>query len=314
MSSTASNFTANISRLFVASTLLAAACRKDTPPDSYGNFEAEETVVAAETGGQLQEFVPTEGQALVAKARVGQVDTIQLSLERDQLVAQRAGIADHRTEVSQQIRTLEVQLDIAKRSKERTDRLFAQQAATALQRDQQERDVRVLTEQIAGTRVGIARVASDLAALDVRIAAVNDRLRRATIVSPISGTVLATYVRTGEFIQPGQQLYRVANLDTLTLRAYVTGAQLSQFRIGETVQVHVDGVNKSLRNYTGTVTWVSSRAEFTPTPVQTRDERGDLVYAVKVRVANADGALKIGMPADVSLRDQVESNAPPGKP
>lgn len=301
-------------RLALALTLFAVACKKDAAPDSYGNFEAEETVVAAETAGQLQEFLPIEGQALTAKSRVGQVDTIQLSLERDQLVAQRAGIADHRTEVTQQIRTLEVQLEIAKRSKERTDRLFAQQAATAVQRDQQERDVRVLTEQIAGTRVGIARVASDLAALDVRVAAVNDRLRRATIVSPIGGTVLATYVRTGEFIQPGQQLYRVANLDTLTLRAYVTGAQLAQFKIGQSVQVHVDGADKTLRNYTGTVTWVSSRAEFTPTPVQTRDDRGDLVYAVKVRVANPDGALKIGMPGDVSLNGQVATTSPANKP
>lgn len=314
MSTVFLNASAKTALVLLTFTLLAAACKKDTPPDSYGNFEAEETVVAAETAGQLQEFLPVEGQVLTAKARVGQVDTIQLSLERDQLVAQRAGIVDHRTEVSQQIRTLDVQLEIAKRSKERTDRLFAQQAATALQRDQQERDVRVLTEQIAGTRVGIARVASDLAALDVRIAAVNDRLRRATIVSPISGTVLATYVRTGEFIQPGQQLYRVANLDTLTLRAYVTGAQLSQFKIGETVQVHVDGIDKTLRSYTGMVTWVSSRAEFTPTPVQTRDDRGDLVYAVKVRVANADGALKIGMPADVSLRGQVATNTAVSKP
>ncbi|MEO7361149.1 MAG: HlyD family efflux transporter periplasmic adaptor subunit [Gemmatimonadaceae bacterium] len=290
--------------------LLITACKKEAPPDSYGNFEAEETVVAAETAGQLREFLPIEGQALTADSRVGQVDTIQLALERDQLLAQRAGILDHRKEVTQQIRALEVQLDIAKRAKERTDRLFAQQAAPAVQRDQQERDVRVLTEQIAGTRVGIARVASDVAALDVRVAAVNDRARRATIVSPISGTVLATYVRTGEFIQPGQQLYRVANLDTLTLRAYVTGAQLAQFRIGQTVQVHVDGLDKTLRSYTGTITWVSSRAEFTPTPVQTRDDRGDLVYAVKVRVANADGALKIGMPADMSLGGPVANTTP----
>lgn len=301
-------------RALLSLSLFTSACRKEAQPDSYGNFEAEETVVAAETAGQLREFLPIEGQALTAKSRVGQVDTIQLALEREQLIAQRGGIVDHRAEVAQQIKALDVQLEIAKRAKERTDRLFAQQAATAVQRDQQEREVRVLTEQIAGTRVGIARVASDIAALDARIAAVNDRVRRATIVSPISGTVLATYVRTGEFIQPGQQLYRVANLDTLVLRAYVTGAQLGQFRLGQTVQVQVDGADKSLKSYSGTVAWVSSRAEFTPTPVQTRDDRGDLVYAVKVRVANADGALKIGMPADVSLSDQVATAAPPPKP
>jgi len=281
--------------------LLFVACKKEMPADSYGNFEAEETVVAAEIAGQLQEFLPVEGQSLVARARVGLVDTIPLALERDQLAAQRSGIADRRKEITQQIRSFEVQLEIAERSKARVDRLFLQQAATAQQHDQVERDVRVLKEQIVGTRVGTERVGSDLASLDARVASVSDRIRRATIVSPISGTVLATYARTGEFIQQGQQLYRLANLDTLTLRAYVTGAQLALFRIGQTVQVHVDGANKSLRSYSGTVTWVSSRAEFTPTPVQTRDDRGDLVYAVKVRVANTDGALKIGMPADVSL-------------
>lgn len=299
----------------IASALFAGlafgtACKKDAQPDSYGNFEAEETVVASETAGQLHEFLPTEGNTLTGGSRVAQVDTIQAALERDQLIAQRGGIVDHRTEVAQQVRALEVQLEIARRAKERTDRLFAQQAATAVQRDQQEREVRVLTEQIAGTRVGIARVASDVAALDVRIASVNDRIRRATIVTPIGGTVLATYVRTGEFIQPGQQLYRIANLDTLTLRTYVTGAQLTQFRIGQTVSVRVDDGSKSLRTYSGTVTWISAKAEFTPTPVQTRDARGDLVYAVKVRVANADGSLKIGMPGDVSLGGQVATNTP----
>ncbi|MEP6831936.1 MAG: HlyD family efflux transporter periplasmic adaptor subunit [Gemmatimonas sp.] len=307
----------HFSRLSVALMVLlfAAGCKKETPADSYGNFEAEETVVASETGGQLHEFVPVEGQAVAAHSRVGQLDTLQLVLERDQLVAQRSGITDHRKEIAQQVRTLEVQLEIAQRSKARIDRLFAQQAATAQQRDQMERDVRVLVEQVAGTRLGIERVASDVATLEARIASVNDRIRRATIVSPIAGTVLATYVRAGEIIQQGQQLYRVANLDTLTLRAYVTGAQLTSFRIGQLVQVHVDGAAKSLRNYNGTITWVSARAEFTPTPVQTRDDRGDLVYAVKIRVANTDGALKIGMPADVSLNaGEVALNPAANKP
>ncbi len=290
-----------LARLSLAFVLLSAACRGETPADSYGNFEAEETIVAAETAGQLQEFVPVEGASLTSGARVGQIDTIQLALERDQLVAQRSGIGDRRTEISRQVRAYDVQLEIAERSKARIDRLFAQQAATAQQRDQMEMEVRVLREQIAGTRVGSARVASDLAALDARIESVADRVRRATIVSPISGTVLATYVRTGEFVQKGQQLYRLASLDTLTLRTYVTGTQLASFRIGQTVRVNVDGASATPRNYTGTITWVSSRAEFTPTPVQTRDDRGDLVYAVKVRVANPDGALKIGMPGDITL-------------
>jgi HlyD family secretion protein len=280
---------------------LLAACNKPAAPDAYGNFEAEEVVVSAETSGLLKAFTPAEGASLAAGSVVAQLDTVPMALERNQLVAQRAGLLDHRAEVRQQLEALAVQHEIALRARERVDRLFRNQAATAQLHDQTERDERVLVAQIAATKSGVARTGSDLAALDARIASANDRLHRATVVSPIAGTVLATYVRTGEVIQPGQALYRVANLDTITLRAYVTGTQLGSFTLGQTVQVQVDAADKSLRAYTGTVTWVSSRAEFTPTPVQTRDERADLVYAVKVRVANPDGALKIGMPADVTL-------------
>lgn len=317
MSQSSARLGAYRARFALLATIVLAACKKEALADSYGNFEAEETVVAAESSGQLREFLPVEGAVLLPDARVGQVDTIQLALERQQIVAQRAGIVDHRKEVQQQINTLQVQLEIAERSKARIDRLFAQQAATAQQRDGTDREVRVLEEQIIGARVGVERVAADLAALDARIAAVQDRIRRAGVVSPVGGTVLATYVRTGEFIQPGQPLFRLARLDTLTLRAYVSGSQLAAFRIGQSVQVHVDGADGTLRNYTGTVSWVSSRAEFTPTPVQTRDDRGDLVYAIKVRVVNADGALKIGMPADITLgAGAVAANATnsPGKP
>jgi HlyD family secretion protein len=293
-------FTARTTLAF-SSALLVVACTKAPAADAYGNFEAEEVVVAAETGGQLKSFVPAEGQRVEANAHVGQVDTLQLAFERDQLVAQRAGALDHKQEAVQQIKALDVQLDIATRARERIDRLFANQAATAQQRDQQEREVRVLREQITGARATLSRSGSDIASLDARIAGVQDRIRRASLTSPVTGTVLATYVRTGEIIQPGQALYRVANLDTLVFRAYVTGGQLSAFKLGQSVQVHADQGDKTLRNYAGTVSWVSSRAEFTPTPVQTRDDRADLVYAVKVRVANTDGALKIGMPGDVGL-------------
>ncbi len=285
----------------IVAVLLLAACKKTAPADAFGNFEAEEVVVAAETSGQLLRFDLVEGQAVVAKGTAGLVDTIQLGLEQAQLAAQRAGITDHRTEAREQLRALEVQHEIARRTRERVDRLFGSQAATVQQRDQAEREERVLGLQAVSARAGLARIATETTGLDARVAAVRDRIRRATLTVPVSGTVLATYVRAGEVIQPGQPLYRVAPLDTMTLRAYVTGGQLQAFRIGQVVQVHVDGADGALRAYTGTVSWVSSKAEFTPTPVQTRDERDNLVYAVKVRVANPDGALKIGMPGDMAL-------------
>ena len=286
-----------------ATMLLTAimSCTKEPRADAYGNFEAEEVVVSAEASGQLVQFTPVEGQALSAQSLVATVDTIALVLERAQLAAQRSGLVARRNESRAQHQGLQVQREIAQRTRERIERLFASQAATATQRDQVERDERLLASQVTGAHDATQRAESDIAALDARVASLNDRVRRARVSNPVSGTVLATYVRAGEMIATGQPLYRIANLDTLTLRMYVTGSQLGAVRLGAAVPVHVDGVSDSLRTLQGVVSWVSSKAEFTPTPVQTREDRGDLVYAVKVRVPNRGGVLKVGMPGDVTL-------------
>jgi HlyD family secretion protein len=229
------------------------------------------------------------------------IDTTQLTLEREQLAAQRAASGARRTEVSEQLRVLEVQRDIARRAYERTGRLHAEQAATTQQLDQAERDYRVLGAQIEAMRAQRQSADLDVASSEARVAQIRERIEKSSVVNPQAGTVLTTYARTGEVVQPGQPLYKIANLDTLVMRAYVTGTQLGSIRLGQQVQVNVDQGVDALRTIPGTVTWVSSTAEFTPTPVQTRDERADLVYAVKIRVANPDGALKIGMPGDVTL-------------
>jgi len=280
---------------------LLAACNGDPEPDAYGNFEATEVVVAAQTSGQIQEFTPVEGMTLERGAVVALIDTTQLALERAQLVAQRSAVGARRTEVSEQLHVLEVQRDIAERTYERTKRLYAQQAATAQQLDQAERDFRVITAQIEAVRAQRTSVSMDVASTEARVAQIRERLSKSSVVNPVAGTVLTTYARAGEVVQPGQPLYKIANLDTLDFRAYVTGAQLGSIRLGEEVQVRVESGSDQLRTMTGTVTWISPTAEFTPTPVQTRDERADLVYAVKIRVPNADGALKIGMPGDITL-------------
>ena len=141
----------------------------------------------------------------------------------------------------------------------------------------------------------------DVASAEARVAQIRDRLARSAVTNPQNGTVLTIYARAGEVVQSGHPLYKVADLDTMVLRAYVTGGQLSSVRLGQPVQVHVDQGGGALRSMPGTVTWISPSAEFTPTPVQTRDERADLVYAVKIRVANPEGVLRIGMPGDVTL-------------
>ena len=284
-------------------TLLAAmACGDDDEPDAYGNFEATEVVVSAQTSGQIERFTPTEGMYLRRDAVVALIDTTQLALEIRQLLAQRAAVASRGAEVGEQLGALTVQHEIARRAYERTQRLHAEQAATVQQLDQAEREYRVLGAQIEALRAQRRSVGMETASTDARVAQIRDRLSKSSVANPQAGTVLATYARAGEVVQAGQPLYRIAELDTLTLRAWVSGAQLGAVRLGQAVRVHIDaGGASERRELVGTVTWISPEAEFTPTPVQTRDERADLVYAVKVRVANPDGILKIGMPADVSL-------------
>ena len=277
------------------------ACDRDDEPDAYGNFEATETVVSAETGGALLWFTPVEGQQVAPGTLLGVIDTTRLALDRDQLGAQRTAVRARVPEAERQIGVLAVQREIAARAYARTRRLFAEQAATAQQLDQAERDYRVLGEQMAAARAQRSSVIQDVAASDARVAQIAERIAKSRISAPFSGTVLATYARAGEFVQPGQPLFRLANLDTLTLRAYVTEPQLAQLRLGQRVQVSVDRGEGSRLAMPGTVSWISAKAEFTPTPVQTREERADLVYAIKIRVPNRSGTLKIGMPADVAL-------------
>jgi HlyD family secretion protein len=280
---------------------LLGACNGGSTPDAYGNFEATEVVVSAQTSGQVQRFTPVEGATLALGAEVALIDTTQLALERRQIIAQRAAAESRRVESERQVRVLLVQRDVARRAYERLRRLRAEQAATAQQLDQAERDYRVLLAQIDAARAQGATVGLDASATEARVAQIGERIGRSRVTNPRAGTVLTTYTRAGEVVQAGQPLYKIADLDTLELRAYVSETQLASFRVGQRVRVQVDRADRARMSLPGTVSWVSATAEFTPTPVQTRDERADLVYAVKVRVANRGGALKIGMPADVSL-------------
>jgi HlyD family secretion protein len=330
----------------------AGACSRPPQPDAYGSVEATEVIVSAEATGQLVSFTVEDGQRLAADAVVGTIDVSQLTLERDQLSAQRAATASRAQEVGHQVRALEAQRDaaqaqqeaaraqaasmetqrgIARRAYERGQRLFAQQAATAQQLDQAERDLRVLDDQIkaqaeqivaqgrqveaqraqiAGAQAQRQTVTRQVAAADAQVAQVSDRIRKSDIKNPIAGTVLVTYAKRGEVAQPGQSLYKIANLDTVDVRAYITEPQLSSVRIGQQAQVTMDTGGGRRQVLTGTVSWVSSEAEFTPTPIQTRDERADLVYAVKIRVRNQGGALKIGMPVDVRFVAPVTGATP----
>jgi HlyD family secretion protein len=278
-----------------------AACKKTSEPDAYGNFEADEVTVSSQAAGELRWFTAVEGTHLEKGVVVGTVDTIQLSLDLVQLIAQKQSTAARVTAADEQVGVLQAQVGIAKRAYDRLLRLAEERAATAQQVDQAERDYKTLLAQIDAAKAQRNSVASEVGATDARMAQIRDRISRSRIANPVTGTVLSTFVKEGEVVQAGQPLYKIANLDSLTLRAYVTEGQLTSLKLGQHVQVRVDTTSGSLLAMTGVVSWIAAKAEFTPTPIQTRDERADLVYAVKVRVANRGGALKIGMPADLSL-------------
>jgi HlyD family secretion protein len=325
-------------RAILMLTVLAAGCARAPEPDAYGNVEATEVVVSAEGSGQLISFTVEEGNKLAADAMVGEIDRTQLELQRTEASAQRSATAARVAEVQQQMEALVAQREaavaqraalvaqheIAKRAYERISRLYAQQAATAPQLDQAERDLRTLGEQVKSQDRQIAAQSQQIEAAraqqvtvrrrvdaaDAQIEQIGDRIRKTAVVNPVAGTVLATYAKAGEFVQQGQPLYKIADLDAVEVRAYVDETQLASVRLGQGVQVTVDTGKDERKSLPGTVSWVSSEAEFTPTPIQTREERAELVYAIKIRVANQDGVLKIGMPADVNFSSTGTSGTP----
>lgn len=293
--------------------ILLGACAKDEP-DAYGNFEAEETVVSAEGSGRLLRFEPREGQQVAAGAVVALIDTTALALQTAELVAQEAAARTRTLEAQAQIGVLRAQLATAREEHARTARLYRAEAATAQQLNLARGEVRVLEERIAAAQAQTEAVRQETGGVQARTAQVQERIRKSQVVNPAAGTVLAAYAETGEFVQPGQPLYKVADLRTLTLRAYVSGAQLTAVRIGAPVTVQVDGAGDEERlRFRGTVAWVSSEAEFTPTPIQTREERTEQVYAVEVRVPNPDGILKIGMPGELVLAPDAAAGKRAGR-
>lgn len=293
----------------VAALLTATACSRSEAADAHGNFEAIEVLVSSQNAGQLLELDVHEGDLLREGVTVGLVDTIQLALERSQLLAQVEAGRARIVEAARQLDVVNAQLEVSRRVYDRTRRLADASAATAQQLDQAERELRTLEAQARAMVAQRASVEREVESARARVDQVADRMMRARLVNPIAGTVLATYARKGELVQPGAPVYRIANLDTLELRAYVSGSQLARVTLGARVTVMVDDGVDSLRSLPGRISWVSDHAEFTPTPVQTREERVDLVYAMKVRVANPGGLLKIGMPGDVVLGSMADTDA-----
>lgn len=281
------------------------ACRDSDPEsDAYGNFEADVTTISSEGTGILLAFRAREGQRLPGGEIAAIVDTTQLALERSELRARRRAAQSRIENVLAQLDVMAERRRIALRERTRFENLFENDAAPRRQLEEVEDQVLVLDREMAAVRSQIATLRNEVDAIDAQLARMADRVERHVVVNPFDGTVLTTFVEPYELTSAGRPLYTLADLDTLLLKAYVSGRQLPSVPLGGTVEVLVDAADGGLRALPGTVAHVASEAEFTPRLIQTREDRVDLVYAVDVRVANADGTLKIGMPGEVRFLDR----------
>jgi HlyD family secretion protein len=274
------------------------SCNKENDKaDGYGNFEATEVTISAEANGKIEFLNLEEGIILEPKTVVGLIDTTQLYYSKQQLIASKSTVFSKSKNVLSQHTILQEQLKTTLIEKKRIQNMFAENAATQRQLDEIDGKVRVLNEQIRSVGTQNAPIINEAKSIDVQIEKINDLIIKSKITNPIKGTVLAKYAEPNEITAFGKPLYKIADLSQMTLRVYVSETQLNQIKIGQNVSVKIDA-EKGMKNYSGIISWIASSAEFTPKIIQTKEERVNLVYAVKVKVKN-DGGLKIGMPAEM---------------
>ena len=265
--------------------------------DGYGNFEATEITVSAENNGKLLQFQVEEGNLLKKDQFVGYIDTIPLSLKKDQLMVSKDVIASKSKGVLSQISVLQAKLKTANTNKTRIENLIKDHAGTQKQLDDINGEIDVIKNQITSIEIQNAPVVNELKNIDVQLQQLDDQIQKSKITNPIEGTVLTKYAEPNEVTAFGKPLYKIADLSTMELRVYVSETQLPSIKIGQQVTVKIDS-GEAMKDYPGTISWISDSAEFTPKIIQTKEERVNLVYAVKVIVKN-DGSLKIGMPAEM---------------
>ena len=276
--------------------------------DAAGTFETTEVVVSAEGAGKILSFNIQEGQALSQNEVVGTIDSTQLYLRKQQLLSSGKAMQSRRPDVKKQIAALQQQIATAKSEQKRVENLVKANAANQKQLDDAKAQISVLEKQLDAQKAVLETsnqgITDEGEGISLQIAQVEDQLQKCRITSPIAGIVLVKYAEMGEVAAPGKALFKIADTNHMILRAYVTNDQLSQLKIDQKVKVYTDlGENKT-RDYEGTLTWISTKSEFTPKTIQTRDERANLVYAIKVNVKN-NGYLRIGMYAQVQFSSKT---------
>ncbi len=284
--------------------MLAACGGNEKEYDATGTFEATETTVFAEQSGALLTFSVNEGDNIEANKEVGLIDTTQVWLKIQQLGATKEVYQSQKPDMEAQIAATRQQLAKAQQEEQRFHELVADGAAPSKMLDDASSQVKVLQKQLAAQQSALTTSTRSLdkqmAATDVQVSQLRDQLRKCHIVTPTKGTVLEKYVERGEFVAVGKPLFKMADTEAMYLRAYVTSAQLQDIKIGQQVKVFADYGDGQRKEYDGTISWISSRSEFTPKTILSDDERADLVYAVKVAI-KSDGFVKIGMYGEVKL-------------
>jgi HlyD family secretion protein len=287
----------NIIIILITTSFVFSCKNGNERADGYGNFEATEITISAENNGKLLVFTAKEGQTIESGTFIGIIDTIPLSLKREQLVNSKAVISSKSRGVLSQISVLNAQLKTAKTNKTRAENLLKDNAGTQKQLDDITGEIDVIRQQIRSVETQNSPVVNELKSIDIQIKQIEDQIQKSKIINPVNGTVLVQYAEENEITSFGKPLYKIADLSTMQLRVYVNETQLSDIKIGQKVTIKIDTQN-NMKNYKGTVTWIADKAEFTPKIIQTKEERVALVYAVKIDVIN-DGSLKIGMPAEM---------------
>jgi len=266
--------------------------------DASGSFEAEETIISSEATGTIRQLNLEEGQTLEAGQTIGYIDSLQLYLKKKQLEAQVTAILGKKPNIPIQLSALQEQLRTAERERIRIVNLVKGDAATPKQLDDANAQIEVLKKQIDAQQSALSisseGISKDVVPLQIQIVQLNDQLARCNIINPINGTVLSKYAEANEMTATGKPLYKIADLSNLILRAYITGNQLPQVKLNQTVKVLTDNGKGGYKETTGTIIRINDKAEFTPKTIQTKDERANMVYAIKVNVKN-DGTYKIGM-------------------
>lgn len=266
--------------------------------DAMGTFETTEIIVSAKVNGEIKKLNIEEGQVVNAYDMIGYIDTVQLSLKKEQLLATISATDSRRLDESRQIASLKQQISNLQRERERFVNLLQSNAATQKQVDDINYQINILQRQLSASSEQVVSsnrsLSSQSRSIMAQIAQLDNQIDNSKIISPITGTILTKYTDVGEYAAPGRALFKVADVKRMKLRAYITADQLNNIKIGQNVKVFVDECKDKSREYVGTIIWIANKAEFTPKTIQTHDERANLVYAIKVAVEN-DGYIKVGM-------------------